>query len=803
MTTGMKKFNNKVICVLSQIGTVNILMCLLSLFCFSSCSEYLKGKPYKTEYLQIQSDGKLDCLEDVSADMQKFLKSEGTNEEIDQTVTCINTTLTELQVKVEGTVEAASFTADDVYNILAKFASATQISRTAAQNLLTLKAALIGGDSVKITKGEIDSLKKLLLIVKDEAKKIRPYVKLFYFNNTEKLYTKEYIAEGFAQLNATLKIIYKQSQLINSDYSVENFKEMMSNVLNLSEENRSIANIVAKLSKVISGTHDVLSDSERLIYIDNITEFFRLYSLYSNGFAKFEVTNSGNLKDTFDFVEAAVNLLENSLQYRKTQIITTQTLDGLVSALTASNFLTYKITAYNAAIAYRTVLVRVFESGAKGNILAYTGIKPINIRNIRKELATYRIYSNMIEHIAGEKLFASLGIVSSPLTDLQYSFAQLDIASETEILNRFDSTLKTQIINNVNDLRSEFLEASPIIYYNNKIGIATNQNTWKQKWQDLARGIYIKMLSRLVMQGWGQIYPFENISTNYMTESDLFNWYSELKSIGIEIKLFDPRRYNAGSASFNAANLFTRIGNGDDKVKFKEVAESMGIVFSSSAIFYYELKADLLSNNCNLPETDVFGENWNYESCFQQTIKEKYKKYFAALPHLIAYLNTLDDIQFTKYFQSALEVVRIETANSGSRVETSDIFSMNNLLHFIEEIYVVHDTNANWMISESEIRVAYPKFEKMATNFAHQTAQKSIDDFTSWMGDVGGYGCFSEKDLIRESFIFLIYNGRMPEQSDFNSFPCFQGKPLMNFHGEVDRMRMIKTFNALKSALGV
>jgi hypothetical protein len=793
----MSLFKLKSILVLSQIKAYFSLAGLVMIsLALTSCSEYLKGKPAKNDFFEIKSDSKLECFNSVADDLQKFLDSEATNTEIDQTINCINTTLTELQTRVEGRTEASSFTASEVYEILATFAKSAKVTSEGAENILALKAALLGGDKNKITKQEINLLKNYLNLVKIEAKNLKPYIKLFYFKSTEKAYTKAFIQEAFLQLNTSIKSLYRSSQLANSSYSFEDFKTMLINVLNLTDDKKAMVEVFTKVNAVLNGTQTVLTEAERLSYIDNITEFLRIYAIYANGYAKFEISTSADLNETITFIDSALALIENSLQYKKTQMITVASLDGLVSSIVNSNILSYKIPAYTAAMFYRTVLVRVFESGANASIMGFSGLKSFHIRNIKREIGTYKVYSKLIERVANEDLFASRGITEAPLGELQRAMGALSIASEQEILSGYDSFVQSQIINNVNDLRSEFIESTPIIYKNKKIAVATNQNTWGQKWKDLARGLYVKMLARLIMQGWGQIYPMENIQTNYVTELQMTKWYSELKAFFVAIKSFDPRTYNSGSTSVKTGNLFTRSGNGDARLTFKELSENLGIILTSSSTTEPEIATALADARCNLPELDVFDKNWNHETCFYQVLRANYKFYFSNLPHLVAYLDTLNEAQFRDYIQSVVDTVRLDEANRGVRIETSDISSMNSLLTFIEGVYIVLDTNNNWALSEAEIKQAYPKFKTVATEFAYKTSQAQIDEFTSWKGEAAGYGCFSEEDLIRESFVYLIYNGKTPSSSNLNSFPCFSGKPLINFSGEVNRRG---ASNALKS----
>ena len=768
----------------------------------TSCSEYLVGKPNRPTYIEIKSDGKLACLDNITSDMQKFLDSEGTDHEIDQTITCINATLTELQVRIEGSVEATAFTVTDIYKIFSKFASRMQLSEVAAQNIISLKAALLGGESSKITKNEINLLKNYLLLIGEEAKKLKPYIKLFYFNESDKSYSKMFIKEATDQLNVSLKNLYKASQMGVSNYSFNNFKDLVINVLNLGADKKSMVEVAGGVSTVLGGKEPLLSEADRMSYIDNITEVLRLYALFANGYAKFEITSSPNLNETLNFIESCIQLIENSLQYKKTQIISVQTIDALVGALAKSNLLTYKMTGYTMAMFYRTVFVRLFESGANGSVMGFSGIRKIHLRNIKHELGLYKLYSKIIERVAGEELFAARGITSAPLGEIQHAMSLLDLSAETEILGAYDVEMQARIINNANQIRSEFTNPLPVIYHKNKIGEASNQDSWSQMWSDLARGFYTTMLARLIMQGWGQIYPLENISTNYLSAQAMANWYSEFKHFAVEIKSFDPRSTMNGFTIFNLANLFTRSANGDKEIRFKELVESLSISLTSSGGLYNEISNGLENAKCNLAELDIFDNHWNMEPCFYQVLRTNYKLYYSSLPHLIQYLDSLGAGQFKSYFEAAINVVRVDENNAGSKVETSDIRSMNSLLHFIENIFITHDLNSNGLLSEAEIRQAYPKFEATAQDFAYKVSKSQIEDFTSWKGDVAGYGCFSEAELIRESFVFMIYNGRNPTQSDLNSFPCFRDKPLLNFSGEVDRRTLINTFKALKSVLG-
>ena len=146
--------------------------------------------------------------------------------------------------------------------------------------------------------------------------------------------------------------------------------------------------------------------------------------------------------------------------------------------------------------------------------------------------------------------------------------------------------------------------------------------------------------------------------------------------------------------------------------------------------------------------------------------------------------------------------IHLNGKNIKGKLETADLRTFSILLHYIESIYAQFDVDRNWSFSHQEIRWAYPRFKNFATEFAQQTAQEQLELFNLPLVQALGYGCYSQEDLIQESFIFLVYNGVTPGITDLNPAPCLGKRSLINFKGEVDRRTIIKTFKILKAVLG-
>ncbi|MEQ1724075.1 MAG: hypothetical protein ABL930_12945, partial [Pseudobdellovibrio sp.] len=342
-----------------------------------------------------------------------------------------------------------------------------------------------------------------------------------------------------------------------------------------------------------------------------------------------------------------------------------------------------------------------------------------------------------------------------------------------------------------------------VLYRFNKIILAPNQEIWDQNWLDLSRGLYYSMISRELLLGWGQTPLNKEVKNALIAEQGLVQWYAEFKNFGIETKIFDPRSNNSGASNLMSANLFTRSGDGDNKMTFRESIQFLGILFSGGGKVYDEIAAGFKKANCNLPEKDVFGNNWNNEVCAYEDLRKNYKHYFSNLSYLVVYLDGLNknEAEFKEFYEALMLVARNDATTKG-RLETADIRSQSTLLHYVESIFSAYDLDRNYKLSESEIKAAYPKFKNFAEQFAKKSSSEQLATFTSWKGSIAGYGCFTEQDLIRESFVFMVYNGKTPQTSDLTTLPCLRNEPLIKFNGEVERKSIINTFKIIKSVLG-
>lgn len=771
-------------------------------FAMSSCTDFIKGKAEnKEQTIEIKQAESMSCLKNVSLDFQKFMSSTSTDAEIDATFTCIDQTLNEVQTRVEGRADANAFNADELFDIFDQFIKDAHISHETTNDFLSLKAALLGGTPQRITKDEISALRDYLHLIKQEAKNLLPYAQLFKFQRANPVFSKDMIRDGFAQLNLSLKNLMRASHITHSSYSYEDLRKMIVNLHLLNENQESLLSLADKLNNMLTGSQAAANEEDRMAYIDSLTETLRLYETFVQGYVKFEISTPDRLEDLFTFIQDTVNLLENSLQFKKTNMISSETIDPLVSDMIEHNVFPLAISQETALSFYKTLLVRALESGPSGDILSFSGLKKIHLTNIRRELAIYRIFARFINNAAGPETMRRLNKTRIPIVDVQHQIMSFDPSQQQDILRPFNRDTQVLIIAAANELKQEFLDRVPTVYRDKKMVLTPNQQLADQNWDDLARALFLKMLSRELMIGWGNANASKLMRSSFISRAGMVTWYAEFKNFGIETKSFDPRVENAGATSVVAANLLTRAGNGDDKMDYRETVQNLGVLMSAGTTAKM-ISEGLERAHCNRPETDVFGYNWNNEDCLYENLHANYRYYFSNLPSLNTFLSRQNPQQFKDFMLNVMELGRKDAGNRGVRVETSDVRSLCTMLYFIESLFAAHDTNKNWNLSEAEIKTAYPKFKSFATDFAHSHSQSQLNDFSSWKGTLAGYSCYSVDDLIRESFVFMVYHGHTPQLSDLTILPCLRSKPLIQFSGEVDRRGIINTFKILKAVLG-
>lgn len=777
----------------------------------TSCSEFLKGKPKNQKVISYKNN-KLACLDNISGSYENFLQTRATMSEVDQTFDCLDKTFVELQQRAEGAEGSDYFTAYDIHNIFEDFVPSAKINNETSLGILRLKSALIGGDKDKLTKVEIDGVRSYLKVLKVEVKKMLPYASLLNVKLRKRVLSQNDITIGYKQLTDSLKVLLAESRVFQSDYGFDELKQLIIDMGLVTSEQKGMVNLLGEIKNLFVGQTKLTTEEDYNSLIDSFMGIFKIYSLSQQNYIGFNLVDGATLDNTINSAFDLIDILENCLQFKKTQMISADSVDAVVGVLLQKNLVSFTdgnpdknllnlpITADTMKAFYKVIFAKVFDAGRAGDRKNFYGITKLHFDNLKRELGLYQVYATFLDSLGQKTNSSDDQNAGLSLEEIRSQLKKFDPRTVKLVYGRFDKKTQDDITVGFNEMSSEFFFDRPVLYKNKRMIIVADQNKLNQNWEDLSYSLFNKLLARILVLGWSDRSNHNNeVMKMKLTSDGLVDWYSDFRDIGIELKMFDPRQKNTGAKSFLEANLFTYSGDGNDTMSFYESIQYLNMITSGGGRTVDALQEGLSKAGCNLEneEKDAFGYYWKSEECFSIELRKNFKSYFSYLPYMVGYVDRMNDQEFKFFYDELMSVARTTASNKGTKIEYSDLRNVSMLLSYIESLFAVADLNHNWAVTDKEIRGIYPRFKSFATDYAYAVSKDKIDMFKKW----NQCSNYNVDDLIRESFIYLVYNGKTPEMNDINYISCLFGNDLISFKGEVNRTRIISTFKILKDVI--
>jgi len=777
--------------------TVKLLFSAVLFFALVGCDKFLKGKPQPPKIVEIQASD-LDCVKDVQADFKKLVESQASEQDIDNSFSCLYRTLDQFKNRAEGSRDPNAFTNSDLFTIFDTFFKDAKVSQQATDNLLVLKKALLGGVENEISKAELDLLKDYLKVLQVEVKNLSPYIKIFTFKKEDGPYDQKTLNLAFSQLRSSLKTLLTASKIPRAEYNFEDVKQLTTS-LNIVEdqEDQKLLDLVENVVNLLAGVEPLKNETEYVQSIDNFVDVAALYAnvLYTD--IKFEITEKNQLNKILDFTGRLIDVLEASVQYQKSKQIPVKFLDPIIAEVLKAKVIPVEVTEPTFLRFYKMALIRIFNDQKNIDILSFESLRPVNFRNIKREYHIFRIYQEMINGIDfTDKTYLTPPVLAAKIKAHNF----VPALAKTIQTNHLDQALLKDISLGLEELRAEAVSRLPILYRDKKYVVATSQNTAEVDWEDVSRAHYVKMLARELMLGWAQLDPSLNLYKSHMVKKNFTDWYADFKEFALETKLFDPRATDNGADNFMQADLFTYAGNGDNQLSYTEVLQFVNMLLSGGAELTTQIQDIMTKAGCALPQLDIFAKPWFDEKCFLKNIRSNSTALFSHIYLFGNYVKSLNEQEYLGFYTELMGVARLK-ADTVGRVETADIRAFSLLSMFIDSLFTIYDVRAPYgQVDPSEIRTSYPRFKAFVADYIKKPdVAEKLKDWDAWYNV-----CklsHTKEEFIQEAFIFLVYNGRIPERADV-SLTCNFGD-IFDFQGNVDRRGIISTFQILKDEIAL
>lgn len=746
-----------------------------------SCSEFLTGKR-KTETVIELEGSTFDCFDTAAEVLQKFDRVKTSPEDIQQSLSCIQEGLTYFKAKTKGTLQDPdNYTSDHLRSFFGKFlGDNSRVSQQMAAEMMQLKAALFSGSNVSMSKSELQSLIDLIQVIKDEIQAFRPHWKvLLVVDEKAKVSLEQIKVTQLALANSFDKILQK-TELHKTDYSLENFKNLVFEIEKFTKIGKSNSQnlemhkwfpVLESIKGVLFGENvDVNSRAKWKDAIFMASELFRFFMIYTYQLDQHSLISKPGLRAGDEAAVLVLNLLDSSW-LMKSGGIPFRLTQKLFESLSQQDLIPGDISVQSIDQTYRNLVIKVFERESPNPIETVTGFEKKHLAFLKTEYEVWKNTQNFVDTFPE--------VFQYPMLDERlknYKFAPT---------SKFVDVNLTTVQNSWEDWIFHLSQTYPMLYLPTGELILSNQvkkiPNWP--WYSLARLNLKKTLARSLMLGYG-VKRTTNLKNEGLTENSMIDWYDDYRLLGIEIKAFDPRGGNSGKRSFFEANQFVMAADGNDLMDRQESFEFVNIIFSSGLSGLKEIQKKLQSSRCELSQRDVFDNPWMNEACFKSTLRAHFSDFFKNLPGLKHYVRGLNDTEWNEFYEQLLLFARTAAENEG-KIETSDIRTSVVIIHYIESMYLRFDANMDNRLSKEELILASKRFVPF---FKKQFGLEA---------PVGGLRDRFYQYLVSQGFACMVLTGKMPTFTGCSK--VFLQDAWEDRYS--DRLRILKTLNQFKAQI--
>lgn len=740
------------------------------------CSEFLNGKKAEPEVIEF-TDTRFACLQEIPLHLEKFSVGEAKESEVRQGFDCMTDALTYFNKKTFGSLENA-YTVEEMRRFFGKyFLKKNNVTPEFAAELMKIKRALLGGSTGHITKDEIVRLVEILGLLRDEAIVLSPHMKLLLNQNQNDKTEWEQISASVSQLRLSLQKLLERTQIAKSDYGFDDVKNALSGFAEFIRGAEPFAPyqkysqwvpMVESVKIVLMGRRAHFAGlyqwSESL---DTLLDLYELALKYHYVIGDFEFTDAAKVRQTTQFLNQGLNLLQNSHQMKTAGRIPVEDIDNLIVQILPS--VTTMMQPKSLIKTYKAVLMKILDPSRLADSRSLLGLEKKHLLSIRRELNIFRLHQSLIDSLPLAALGG--GITQKKLIE------HLDKFNHTLVIEKglTDDAFEQKALENAWLDLKELIKNPTMVNFNqdSRLLISHAAGASRQTWSALTQFNLMRALSRMLMLGYADNVA-GRLSQSQMSMAGLVSWYEDFQELGLDLKAFDPRSANSGSRSFLEANFFTFSGNGNEGMDQKETFEFVTTLFSAGLGTSNALSSHMKLARCAIEEKDVFGFNYLKEDCFRDQLRKYIGIYFNNMPGMVNYVRGLNDEQWKLFFDYLLAASVTATQKEGL-IETANVRTLVTILHYIETIMVIYDTDHNQGLSVDEVYAAAPRFMSFF---------KKVNP--------GTY-----EFLIKEGFAHLVFYGTIPGAG---GVAAFQIKKMWGID-DAQRMEIARLFGTLKDQL--
>ena len=686
-----------------------------------SCSYFFGEKEKETE---VEYQGKVGtCVTPsnnlVSGYFNFDSNFEYTDAGVDSAVECYRDTIQSFVRNTKsGGLNSDEYTAENIDNFLSEFYPDFGLNLEQIRSYIYLKAFLIGGSDVSVTKEELlkihDLVKVVGLVLKNLSNEREVILQKAVFVRTDLDYQR--FKNSFKLLKTEIGSLIaefdKHSNNSNADFSkivgfligeyfgesaedkakflplVIAYKNFVTNssgvMLNRNDLGYMIRQAIVLYEALLQYQSFVQEDGPLKIFqnLGHITSFIMQIPAMLNDSSMFKTVA---LKSVVDVISNIEGVAKYSVRARKSQRVRYSKIHDLIMGLKEAELVRDGMA---------TALTTFLEIFAQKWLDPYEqGVKDLTIGKVDY------IRKLLNEWVNRQQIANSLFRSGS--------------GNEVSLVSRGDELSKhPEFISWVNRLKKinthQWDEMGRVLYSN-----------------DLTRFTYeeLTVSNSLITIGDLFMRPYnldkKSVEDYVLSESNAQEMYEVLRILGVEMAFMDSRIFDSGKRSFMEGNLFSGQRRNDDELDYFEAYEYLSVALAAGRLAD-RIYDDLLAqhpNNCHRENIiDVHDKKVTRKNCYDRFVKENYTKYFSHLPTITDYWQSRWARGKNKFYYQ-MEIASRAGVETKRDIDLGEIRVLVSMNYYLQSIFNLFDKNSDGVAQGDELVEAEKHFRPMITNF--------------------------------------------------------------------------------------
>lgn len=663
-----------------------------------------------------------ECLQASMPAIQQFFQGTVSEKDLNDAWMCTSTALTMFSTKVTG-ANPNFYTARELRTFMESFfLGDIKVSDSLLEQIMKVKQLVVGGDSDRITRAELAQAQTSIEILRQETQRLRPYVRLISM-----VETKEAALRDPARVEAALTALKTSTTTLGAlfshskdSYDTENIETLLTELTPIftdwSGPDKALEylptfGVIKTLLLNPPGNKMAPTEWKPLLSVAG-----NLFSLYLRGhylMSSQDLMSGDGLRQVIRAYDEAMGILKSGIEAKPSKMITFAQLDEAVNEVYRLELVDDSVRDTTIKTLLRVAFQKILNPATKG---VRPPVKGLN-------LAAYdKLYAQGASYLDMQRAWGELvGKVAEH--DSRYRTTPIPLVS----VRQYWPNVSTKYPLAKDDLKRLFNLESPLSFRANDtlifdsrvashgIGQSTfNSYNWKSA------------VARLFLNGY--VTDVNDNRYSGLTDMQLQAAFNDLRELGVDLEVLEPKDYQLWKTTFDEANIFTLSSSNDHKLSFYEgfdyIAYVVGGGVMSTRVF------NDIKQACAHVGADGFGRPTMDLACYRRRNQAIFTSAFAELPSWVKVANDLGSSGIST-LQDGLEKATRGAipADKKDEVSTSDVTRVTMVMQYIESIYVRYDANRNGRIEYDEAKKAFPLFKELlaqASGFKDERKQFAL-----------------------------------------------------------------------------